>query len=46
MKGIFTTTSLSGNGSPVNDVGQEIERLFVPDYSPMHRQVPGAELST
>lgn len=46
MTGIFTPTSLPGNGSPVNDVGEEIELPFVADNSPMHRQVPGAELST
>ncbi|KAJ0109010.1 hypothetical protein J7T55_005558 [Diaporthe amygdali] len=44
MKGIFRPTSLSSTGSPVNDMGDEIEQLFVLDYSPMHRRVPEAQL--
>ncbi|KAK2610245.1 hypothetical protein N8I77_003694 [Diaporthe amygdali] len=44
MKGVFRPTSLSSTGSPVYDMGDEIERLFVLDYSPMHRRVPEAQL--
>lgn len=48
MKGVFPPSSLIGNGTgcPVNDVGEDVERLFVPAYSPMHRRVPEAELVT
>jgi ribonuclease HI len=45
MKGVFPPSSLYGVGA-TNDIGEEIERLFVPDYSPMHRHVPEAELIT
>ena len=46
MKGVFPPISLfgNGNGSPVNDVGDKIERLFVLDYSLMHRHVPEVQL--
>lgn len=46
MKGVFEPPLLSGTGAPVNDVGEDIERLFVLDYSPMHRNVPEAQLIT
>lgn len=46
MKGVFQPAFLSGTGTPVNDTGEDIERLFVLDYSPMHRRVPEAQLIT
>ncbi|KAM5342061.1 hypothetical protein ACJ41O_015092 [Fusarium nematophilum] len=42
---IYAPTSLSvGQGCPVDELGEEITRRFVPSYSPMHRGVPGHEL--
>lgn len=46
MNGVFQPTSLSGTGSPVDDIGEPIRRLFVLDYSPMHRRVPISQLIT
>lgn len=46
MRGVFPPYSLSGTGCPVNDIGDDIERLFVLDYSPMHRRVPKPQLIT
>ncbi|KAI3392417.1 hypothetical protein diail_5723 [Diaporthe ilicicola] len=46
MQGVFAPNYLSSTGSPVDDTGEEIERLFVLDYSPLHRRVPEAQLIT
>ncbi|ROW09961.1 hypothetical protein VPNG_06361 [Cytospora leucostoma] len=46
MKGVFRPPLLTGLGCPVNKYGADIERLFVLDYSPMHRHVPIQQLIT
>lgn len=46
MMGVFEPPILAGTGTPVNDIGEDIERLFGLDYSPMHRHVPEAQLIT
>lgn len=46
MRGVFQPPLLSSTGCPVNDIGEEIERLFVLDLSPMHRGVPKPQLLT
>lgn len=47
MEGVFQRQSLmSGTGRPVNEIGEDIMRLFVLDYSPLHRHVPKSQLIT
>lgn len=46
MKGVFKPTFSSGPGIPVNDIGEDIKRLFVLEYSPSHCHVPEAQLIT
>ena len=46
MQGVFQPSFMSGTGTPVDDIGNDIERLFVLDYSPMHRRVPKSQLIT
>lgn len=45
-EGCLPPAFLWATGTPVNNVGEDIERLFVVDYSSMHRGVPEAQLIT
>ncbi|KUI72376.1 Ribonuclease H1 [Cytospora mali] len=46
MRGVFQPPFPSGTGCPVDDMGESIERLFILDFSPMHRRVPKPQLIT
>lgn len=44
MRGVFPPVSGSYDGSPADRFGDDIERLFFPEFSAMHNRVPPSAL--